>query len=108
MSEGLAQLQACVNLLLTEVRDLRKAVAANADPTRPLTAEEMCERWHIVAPQPELRLLYLARKCRLHGLQPLKGGSGWNALYLRADVLRAEEHAAGKIRGRKPKGRKAA
>lgn len=108
MSEGLEELRKCFDLLMVEVKALRKEVQSGADPTRPLTAEELCERWHIVAPQPQLQLLYLARKCRLHGLQPLKGGSGWNALYRRADVVRAEEYAAGKIRGRKSKGRKAA
>lgn len=110
MSAGLKQIQLCVNLLMEEVAGLRKEVQAQADPTRPVTAEELCGRWHIDGPTPEHRLLYLARRCRLYGLQALKGGDGWNALYRRADVLRAEEHAAGKIRGRKhkAKGRKAA
>jgi hypothetical protein len=50
-----------------------------------------------------MQLLYLSRKCRDWGLRPLKGGRGWNALFSRADVRRAEEYAAGKIRGRKTK-----
>lgn len=111
MSLGLEQLNECMLTLLTEMRELRseiKAAKSQDDLTRPLTAAELCERWHIAGAKPELRLAYLARRCRAAGLTALKGGDGWNALYRRADVVRAEEHAAGKIRGRKTKGRKKA
>ncbi|MEG7677049.1 hypothetical protein U2060_15020, partial [Listeria monocytogenes] len=68
------------------------------DATRPLTALELCKRWHVEAPSDELRLLYLSRKCRAWGLKPLRGGRGWNALYDRADVVHAQSFAGGKIK----------
>lgn len=89
--------------LLTEVKELRAEVKREADPTRPLTAADLCERWHIEGETPQLKLKTLARKCGRYGLKQLKGGQGWNALYLRSHVLRAEELAAGKIRSRKTK-----
>ncbi|MCG3206292.1 MAG: hypothetical protein KCHDKBKB_03026 [Elusimicrobia bacterium] len=102
---GLAQLRECVELMLGELRELReqvtRALPVPEDATRPLTALELMERWHIAAETPELRLTYLARKAREWGLQPLAGTRGWDALYPRADVLHAEEYAAGRIRRRK-------
>ena len=108
---GVAQLAECVATILMELRELREEVKKThgaEDMTRPLKAEEVCERLGITARTPKLKLFYLARRCRQYGLAPLAGSRGWNALYRRADVLRAEEHAAGKIRGRKSKRRQAA
>lgn len=117
MSAGMEQLQACMLTILAEVKELRVEVSSFAkasedtkaapsrgqevDATRPLTAKELCVRWNIGAGTPELQLTYLARRCRHYGLEALKGADGWKALYRRADVVRAEEHAAGKVRGRK-------
>lgn len=104
---GLEQLNLAVATLLTEIQQLRAEVRLGNDPTRPLSAEELCQRWNITGPTPAHRLRYLTRLCRAYGLTHLEGRDGWNALYRRADVLRAEEHGAGKIRSRKrkPKGR---
>jgi len=88
---ALAQLNACLVTLLTEVRELRR----EADPTAPMTAVEMCRRWNIAGETDEARLFNLARRCREYGLRPLKKSRGWEALYRRADVLAAEEFAAG-------------
>lgn len=104
---GMEQLEACIMTVLTKLEGIEQRLCTT-DMTRPMTAAELCERWRIESSSPVLKLAYLARRCRSYGLQALKGGDGWNALYRRADVLRAEEHAAGKIRGRKiKKGRKA-
>ena len=85
-------------------RSVRAPVLSHGvDMTRPLTAVELCERWSITAESEDLRLHYLARLCRQRGLCALRGRRGWHALYARADVLRAEEFAAGKVRGRKVK-----
>lgn len=109
--KGIEQLTDCMLTILAEVQELRsevKAARLQEDMTRPFTAEEMCERWHITGPTKEHQLRYLARRCRDMGLAHLKGRDGWNALYRRADVVRAEEHGAGKIRGRKTHGRRKA
>jgi len=99
---GLSQLKECLSLILAELRELRAGSAKPpVDETRPLTALELCERWHVEASTAELQLLYLSRKCRAWGLRPLEGTKGWNALYGRADVLHAESFAAGKLKRRK-------
>lgn len=105
---GFEQLNECVLLLLSKVegieRRLADALVAEVKPedmTRPLTALELCERWHVTATSDARRLLYLGRKCRQWGLRPLSGGRGWNALYDRADVLHAESFAGGKIKRRR-------
>lgn len=108
---GFEQFEACMQAILAEVKELRvevKRSRGQEDMTRPLTAAELCERWHIAGATPALSLAYLARRCRAAGLTALKGGDGWNALYRRADVLRAEEYLAGCIRARKTKGGKKA
>jgi len=91
----------CMTLLLAELREHRQMGKRPEDLTRPLTALELCERWHVTATSEALRLLYLSRKCRQWGLRPLQGARGWNALYGRADVLHAESFAGGKIKRRK-------
>jgi hypothetical protein len=99
---GLSQLKECLGLILSELRELRAGVARPVvDETRPLTALELCERWHVEAPTEALRLLYLSRKCRAWGLRALEGTKGWSALYGRADVLHAESFASGKLKRRK-------
>ena len=106
----LKQFDVMLTAALTGTRDelqaLRNEVAAlkkGADETAPLSARELCERWEIRAATPELELLYLARRCRAWGLAPLKGRSGWHALYRKADVVRAESFAGGRVRSRKRK-----
>lgn len=95
---GLAQLDACVRKLFSEALGELKR---EADPTRPLTAEALCERWNIAGDSDEARLYNLARKCRLWGLEPMKGTRGWEALYARGAVLAAESYAAGKSKRRR-------
>lgn len=106
----LKQFDVMLTAALTGTRDelqaLRAEVAAlkkGADETAPLSAKDLCARWEIVASKPEMELLYLARRCRLWGLAPLKGNSGWHALYAKADVVRAESFAGGRVRSRKKK-----
>lgn len=101
-------LNECLALVLTKLEGIEQRLASAPaaevkpeDMTRPLTALELCERWHVTASSAELQLLYLSRKCRQWGLRPLKGARGWNALYGRADVLHAESFAGGKIKRRK-------
>jgi hypothetical protein len=98
---GLSQLKECLGLILAELRELKAVTRPAVDETRPLTALELCERWHVEASTEALRLLYLSRKCRSWGLRPLEGTKGWSALYGRADVLHAESFAAGKLKRRK-------
>lgn len=105
---GIEQINECLALVLTKLDGIEQRLAAAPvaevkpeDMTRPLTALELCERWHVTATSEALRLLYLSRKCRQWGLRPLQGARGWNALYGRADVLHAESFAAGKIKRRK-------
>ena len=123
---GLEQLSDCLALVLAKLEGIETALRvpetenadrsvrapvqseqagslSHVDMTRPLTAVELCERWSITAESEDLRLHYLARLCRQRGLCALRGRRGWHALYARADVLRAEEFAAGKVRGRKVK-----
>ena len=94
---GLAQLKACMVTLLEEVREMRR----EADPTAPMTAVELCRRWNIAGETDEARLFNLARRCREYGLRPLKKSRGWEALYRRADVVAAEEFAAGILKRRR-------
>jgi hypothetical protein len=105
---GIEQLMECVTMVLARLDGIEKKLDAGEgtrapveDMTRPLTAEELCERWYVTAPNDELRLLYLSRKCQAWGLKPLRGTRGWAALYSRADVLHAESFAGGKIKRRK-------
>lgn len=104
---GIEQLNECLALVLTKLEGIEQRLAAPAveakpeDMTRPLTALELCESWHVAAASAKLQLLYLSRKCRAWGLRPLSGGRGWNALYGRADVLHAESFAGGKIKRRR-------
>lgn len=106
---GVEQLNACLEMVLAKVERIEQRLAATGataraaddDMTRPLTAAELCERWHVVAECAEMRLLYLSRKCRAWGLRALSGGRGWNALYSRDDVLHAESFAGGKIKRRR-------
>lgn len=101
---GLQELRNCMQLLLSELGSINQKLSAlrsHDDQTRPLTAKELCERWHVEAETDELRLLYLSRKCRAWGLKPLQGGRGWNALYQRADVMHAENFANGSLKRRK-------
>jgi hypothetical protein len=95
---GLAQLDACVRRLFGEALDELKR---GADLTRPLTAEGLCARWNIAGDSDEARLVNLARKCRLWGLEPMKGTRGWEALYARSKVLAAEAYAAGTSKRRR-------
>jgi hypothetical protein len=97
-------------MLLTRLLDEVQQITARfgeadrsvrADETAPLTAKELCERWGIQSADADMRLFYLARKCRAWGLRPLKGTRGWKAVYSRADVLHAESYAAGKINRRR-------
>lgn len=93
---GIEQLNQCVALVLSKLEGIEKRVTV--DETRPLTAEELCERWHVDAETEALQLHSLARLCRRWHLRPMSGTRGWDALYRRADVLRAETFAAGGTR----------
>jgi hypothetical protein len=102
-----SQVMEMLGRVLDELREIKSRVGgadANVrgrDETVPLTAKELCERWGIESADANLRLFYLARKCRAWGLRPLKGTRGWKAVYSRADVLHAESYAAGKINRRR-------
>lgn len=109
MSAGFEQLQEALRVVFeVEMPALLTKLQAAQDPTRPMTARELCERWVIDGATPELQLANLARRCRLYGLHAFRGSDGWNALYGRTDVLRAEECGAGKIRSRKSAAKKPA
>jgi|GEM_PF-2784830 len=105
---GMKRLDECLRLVLAKLEGIEQrlpqaaaATTSAEDMTRPLSASELCERWHVTATNAELQLLYLARRCRQWGLRPLQGARGWNALYGRAEVLHAESFASGKINRRK-------
>lgn len=106
--KGLAQLQACMTTLLTEmrgeVRGLRELVETSmqgADMTRPLTTAELFKRWQVPGATQKAKLGNLAKKCALWGLRPQDGTRGMSALYQRADVVHAEAFAARKIHRRR-------
>ena len=94
---GLAQLNACLVTLLTEVREMRR----EADPTAPMTAEDLCRRWQIPGETPKHQLFNLARRCGMYGLEAAKGTRGWEALFSRSDVLAAEAFMFGKSKRRR-------
>jgi hypothetical protein len=101
-----SQVMEMLGRVLDELREIKSRVGGSdksvrADETAPLTAKELCERWGIESADGDMRLFYLARKCRAWGLRPLKGTRGWKAVYSRADVLHAESYAAGKINRRR-------
>jgi len=101
-----SQVMEMLGRVLDELREIKSRVGGSdksvrADETAPLTAKELCERWGIQSADADMRLFYLARKCRAWGLRPLKGTRGWKAVYSRADVLHAESYAAGKINRRR-------
>jgi hypothetical protein len=97
MNRGVQELRECLDLLLADIRELKREV----DATAPLTAEQLCERWKVAGTEPEDRLFNLARKCREWGLQAMKGTRGWHALYARPAVLAAEAYAAGTSKRRR-------
>lgn len=101
MSQGLQTLREAVALLLAEKPGNDRKLAALLDPTRPLTAEEMCERWDITSESEAGQLELLNKRAVRWGLRPLAGTRGWDALYSREDVLHAEAMAAGKLTRRK-------
>lgn len=87
-----------LRLELREVRGLLERLVAGAGhsgPPGPLSARDLCERWEIRAETDELRLQYLARRCRRWGLRPMNGSRGWGATYRLPEVLAAEEYGAG-------------
>jgi hypothetical protein len=102
-----SQVMEMLGRVLDELREIKSRVGGSdksvrgPDETAPLTAKELCERWGIESADADMRLFYLARKCRAWGLRPLKGTRGWKAVYSRADVLHAESYAAGKINRRR-------
>lgn len=85
---GFQSILECVRLV---VREEMKAVAAAADPTQPITAEQLCERWKVVAATKELQLHKLARLAREGRLRPLAGGKGWSKRYALTAVIAAEK-----------------
>lgn len=89
--------------VMQELRDLRVMVQkafAPAQESRPLSAEELLERWQIPGKTMKDRLHLLARKCRDRGLKPMEGTRGLSATYGVSDVIRAEAYAQGKLRSR--------
>ena len=94
---GLAQLNACLVTLLTQVREMRR----EADPTAPMTAEELCRRWQIPGETPKNQLFNLARRCGMYGREAAKGTRGWEALFSRSDVLATEAFMFGKSKRRR-------
>jgi hypothetical protein len=90
MSRGIDELRDVLDVLLGEVRNLKR----ETDATAPLTAEQLCARWKVAGDEPADRLFNLARKCREWGLEPMKGTRGWHALYARPAVLAAEAFAS--------------
>lgn len=77
-------------LLTAEVHALRDQVAG--DPTRPLTAEQLCERWGIKG-EGVNQLRNLRKRCDRLSLRAMPGSRGSAATYRLADVLRAEKLA---------------
>jgi len=80
-----------LQLILAELESIKRMLGDRVprsmeDLTRPLTAEELCERWKVVASSDALRL---------------SGGRGWHARYSRDAVLHAESYASGKMNRRR-------
>ncbi len=101
MSKGLQQLRECVALLLAREPGVDRKLAGLLDPTRPLTAAELCERWNITSWTAGQKLDAMTKRAKRWGLRPLLNTRGWEALYNRQDVLSAEELAAGKMNRRR-------
>ena len=71
------------------------------DPSAPLCAVDLIERWKITGADDAARLHNLARRCRDWGLVPMRGTRGELALYGRVEVQAAEAFALGKLHRRR-------
>jgi hypothetical protein len=67
-----------------------------ATQSRPLTAQELIKRWAVRGKTQRLQLHKLAEMCRERGLRKMAGTAGSGATYMIADVIAAENYAAGK------------
>lgn len=89
---------------LTVLRALVEGVAAGLKPaaqSRPLTAEELIERWKVRGKTQADQLHNLAARCREWGLRPMRGTRGITATYMIADVEAAEAFSNGTMKRRR-------
>lgn len=89
---------------LRGLRELVEAVALVLQPgaqSRPLTAEQLIQRWAVPGETAEKRLDNLAKRCRARGLKAMKGTRGMAATYMVADVLAAEAFSNGTMKRRR-------
>lgn len=90
-----------------ELRDIRtklELLVAGLKPaaqSRPLSAQELIERWKVPGKTQADQLHSLAQKCRARGLRRMEGTKGMHATYMVADVLAAEAMASGKAKRRR-------
>ena len=103
MREGEIITDPAVDSLLARIRlVVREELAARADvdasnqpldPLKPLSAEELCVRWGIMATSAKLRLHRLAYLCRRRGLVAAAGTRGAKKRFALPDVIAAEKRA---------------
>ena len=89
---------------LRELRSLMEAVVQGMQPasqSRPITAQQLIERWAVPGDTDETRLDNLASRCRQRGLKPMKGTRGMAATYMIADVIAAEAYSNGTTKRRR-------
>lgn len=86
---------------IERLEGLLQETAAPGARSRPLTAQQMLERWNIPGATTSERLHNLAERCRARGLRRMEGTRGIHATYMLADVLAAEAYAAGKSKRRR-------
>lgn len=100
MSKTLDDLYVQVDGLRTLMESFAALMAPGAQ-SRPLTAEQLMVRWAIPGSTPQAKLENLWKRCRLWGLEPMKGTRGLSATYMIADVVAAEAKGNGTLKRRR-------
>jgi hypothetical protein len=86
------------------LRVLMEAIVLALKPaaqSRPLTAQELMQRWAVAGATQQDRLENLNILCKKRGLARMKDTRGMSATYMVADVIAAEAYAAGKTSRRR-------
>lgn len=100
MSATLDDLSEQVQGLRTLMENFAVLLAPGAQ-SRPLKAVELMVRWGITGKTREAQLENLWKRCRLWGLEPMRGTRGLSATYMLADVLAAEGVGNGTLNRRR-------
>lgn len=93
-----------LELLHEKLENLQSLLEETAVPgarSRPLTAQQLLDRWNIPGASLSERLHNLAERCRARGLRRMEGTRGIHATYMLADVIAAEAYASGKSKRRR-------